>query len=234
MKCASPRAASAGWPAIRLRTSPPNLLESASVRSGPLSASKSSCCSSLVSSGCVSIIEGTRSRLRTWRSGISYGDLAVSMLLTSWKTSGGSRISFSCGYCESHATSAPESNGPICTSSNTPRLAAPPQLAYIDAMSRSVVVPVKPISVPPRGISSLAGRQNESGSVPFARPQYTTSDRVRSFDRRTIALEHAWIVVEYVLPRFCSSKSRRRHSCPGILLMVDRKATWTLRYIGPR
>mmetsp|Transcript_4199 Transcript_4199/g.13513 ORF Transcript_4199/g.13513 Transcript_4199/m.13513 type:complete len:299 (-) Transcript_4199:451-1347(-) len=128
IKCAIPRAASAGCPEIRLRTSPPNLPSAPPPPARLVSASMSACCSSLVSSGGVSMTDGTRSRVRTRRSG-QWASSSLVMHCTSWKTSGGRRISRSCGYCEIQPTSAPESSGPICISSSTPRSALPLHVA---------------------------------------------------------------------------------------------------------
>ena len=70
--------------------------------------------------------------------------------------SGGSSTSFSCGYCDSHVKSAPRSTIPMRISKivmASPGLA--PAEAYKTACSLSVVVELKPYSMPPRTPSSL-------------------------------------------------------------------------------
>ena len=69
--------------------------------------------------------------------------------------SGGSSVSFSCGYCESHETSAPRSIIPIFISKTIEASFSLPLSAYSIATFLIGVVDMKANSTPPRTLYSL-------------------------------------------------------------------------------
>mmetsp|Transcript_30395 Transcript_30395/g.97015 ORF Transcript_30395/g.97015 Transcript_30395/m.97015 type:complete len:243 (+) Transcript_30395:173-901(+) len=115
---------------------------------------------------------------------------------TSRPERGPKRTSFSCGYCDSQARSAPRSTMPICISNKRPALplAYP---AYRMATPRSVVVDMKAASMPPLTPKSFAV-QNESGRDLPAKPRYTGIAFV-SFDSLTMHELMTCSVVVYKL-----------------------------------
>mmetsp|Transcript_62507 Transcript_62507/g.171675 ORF Transcript_62507/g.171675 Transcript_62507/m.171675 type:complete len:240 (+) Transcript_62507:530-1249(+) len=81
---------------------------------------------------------------------------------TSSTERGGSRISSSLGYCESHEMDAPRATKP-CEISK--RIMPGERRAYLSASSLAVVVDMNAISMPPRTPAASA-RQNDAGSAP--------------------------------------------------------------------
>ena len=121
---------------------------------------------------------------------------ATPSLRISRPLSGAKRISFSCGYCDSHPMSAPRSTMPCWMEKTTP--GPPEEPAYASATLRSVVVDMKAGSMPPRTPYTSACRK-WCGSRPPLTPRYTSEAKV-SLDSFTTAELITCMVVVYLLP----------------------------------